>query len=677
MNRPNRLIQETSPYLLQHAHNPVDWFPWGEEAFDQAAAENKPVFLSIGYSTCHWCHVMEAESFEDAEVAEALNKDFICVKVDREERPDIDSVYMAVCQTLTGSGGWPLTVFLTPDRKPFLAGTYFPKENRYGRRGLMELLPLIANAWRTDPESLTASGDRIIGALAGEAQVEPYSLSRAAAEKAAAGFEARYDERWGGFGRAPKFPAPHNLMFLLRAHLPGLGRRPLAVVEHTLQAMYQGGIFDHVGGGFSRYSTDEKWLIPHFEKMLYDNALLAMTYTEAFQITGEPLYRGVAEKIFGYIAREMTSPEGGFYSAQDADSEGHEGKYYVFTPEEIARVLGEEDGRVFNARYDITAAGNFEGQSIPNLISGQAALPDATAEAMLAKLYDYRLKRFALHKDDKSLTSWNALMIAAYAKAYRAFGEQAYLRAAEAAMAFIGRHLTAADGSLLVSYREGRSKGSGLLDDYAFLAWASLELYDSTFQPTWLARAAQLLDKALTEFADTAGGLYLSPRSGERLLFRPKEFHDGAMPSGNSVAAWSLVRLAALTGEEKWRAAAERQLSAYGPWFEKRPEAVTFALSALMGIVFPTQELVCALADEADKADLALKLGAFFLPQTSILAKAAPDEAALASLTPYAAAYPLPEKGVAYYLCQNHSCEAPTGDFEAIRPKLFGSGTRA
>lgn len=671
MSKPNRLINETSPYLLQHACNPVDWFPWGGEAFDRAAAENKPVFLSIGYSTCHWCHVMEKESFEDAEVAAALNRDFICVKVDREERPDVDSVYMAVCQALTGSGGWPLTVFLTPQRKPFLAGTYFPRETRYGRRGLMELLPLVAEAWRKDPESLTASGDRITEFLSGEAQTEPRSLSRAAVEQAAAGFEDRYDPKWGGFGQAPKFPAPHNLLFLLRAHLLGQGRRPLAVVEHSLRAMYQGGLFDHLGGGFSRYSTDEKWLIPHFEKMLYDNALLAMAYAGAFQVTGEPLYRGVAEKTLGYIAREMTSPEGGFYSAQDADSEGHEGLYYAFTPEEINRVLGEKDGRAFCKAYDIAEPGNFEGRSIPNLIGQKAALPDAAMEAQLAKLYGYRLKRYALHKDDKCLTSWNALMIAAYAIAHRAFGAPGHLRAAEAAMAFIDRYLTRADGSLFVSYRNGRSQGMGLLDDYAFLAWAALELYESTFRPAWLERASRLMDKILEDFAAPAAGLYLSPRNGERLLFRPKEFYDGAMPSDNSVAARSLVRLAALTGKEKWRSAAESQLAAFSQWFESRPEAVSFGLLALMEVVYPNRELVCVLADDEDKAALALKIGALPLPQTAILVKTAREAAELASLAPFTAGYPIPKQGQAYYLCRNHQCEQPTDDFEAIRSKLF------
>ena len=678
MNKPNRLIDEISPYLLQHAHNPVDWFPWGEEAFAKARLDDRPVFLSIGYSTCHWCHVMEKESFEDADVAAALNRDFVCIKVDREERPDIDAVYMAVCQALTGGGGWPLTVFLTPEQKPFFAGTYFPKNPRYGQRGLLELLGMISDAWRTDKDNLTAAGEQIATLFShGDAAEGPRSLSRTAAEEAETQLERRYDARWGGFGHAPKFPAPHNLLFLLRCHLLGLGSQPLAMTEHTLRAMYQGGIFDHIGGGFSRYSTDETWLAPHFEKMLYDNALLVMAYTEAFQITGNPLYQGVVEKTLGYVGREMTSPQGGFYSAQDADSEGEEGKYYTFTPDEIRSVLGEQDGRAFCEGYDITGPGNFEGKSIPNLIGREAALPGPAMEAMLEKLYAHRSGRYPLHKDDKALTAWNALMAAAYAKAYRVFEKPAYLRAAEKAYAFIGRHLAAPDGSLLVSFRNGQAKGQGMLDDYAFLAWACLELYESTFQLAHLERAGELISRALEAFSSPSGGLYLSPRDGKRLLFRPKEHYDGAMPSGNSVAAWCLVRLAALTGEERWQTAAERQLASFGTWFESHPSSATFALSALMQVVYPAQELVCVVADEKEKASLALTLGRFAHPQTSVLVKAPPDQEKMARIAPFATAYPIPERSVMYHLCRNRQCDRPTDDFEAIRRKLLGENTQA
>ena len=674
MNKPNRLINEISPYLLQHAHNPVDWFPWGEEAFAKATSDNKPVFLSIGYSTCHWCHVMEKESFEDADIAAALNRDFVCIKVDREERPDIDAVYMAVCQALTGGGGWPLTVFLTPEQKPFFAGTYFPKEPRYGQRGLLELLGMISDAWKKDKHDLMAAGEQIAALFShGDATGGSHSLSSRAAEEAHAQLEQRHDSCWGGFGNAPKFPAPHNLLFLLRCHLLGLGSGSLTMVEHTLKAMYQGGLFDHVGGGFSRYSTDERWLAPHFEKMLYDNALLVMAYSEAFQITGNPLYRGVVKKTLGYVGREMTSPEGSFYSAQDADSEGEEGKYYTFTPDEIRKILGEEDGRAFCERYDITGPGNFEGKSIPNLIGREAALPDSATEAMLEKIYAHRLERYPLHKDDKTLTAWNALMTAAYAKAYRTFGEPDYLRAAEKAYSFINRHLTATDGSLLVSFRNGQAKGRGLLDDYAFLAWACLELYESAFQLTYLERACELMSKALDAFSSSSGGLHLSPKDGKQLLFRPKEHYDGAMPSGNSVAAWCLVRLAALTGEERWQAAAEQQLASFGVWFDTHPSSATFALSALLQVVYPAQELVCVVGDEKEKAPLALKLGSFAHPQTAVLVKAPSDQEGIARIAPFAAAYPIPQRGAVYHLCQNRQCDRPTNDFEVIRQKLLGN----
>ncbi len=594
MSKQNRLINELSPYLLQHARNPVDWFPWGEEAFEKARLGNKPIFLSIGYSTCHWCHVMEKESFEDVEIAAVLNRDFICIKVDREERPDIDAVYMAACRALGGGGGWPLTIFMTPERKPFFAGTYFPKKPRFGQRGLLELLSIIAQSWITDQSSLSATGEQVAELLsrAGERNIpEAYSLSQATAEKAEARFEQSYDAAWGGFGNSPKFPSPHTLMFLLRCHQLNIGRQPLAMAEHTLRAMYQGGIFDHIGGGFSRYSTDEKWLAPHFEKMLYDNALLAMAYTEAFQITGNALYRGIAEKTLKYVGREMTLPEGGFYSAQDADSEGEEGKYYTFTPNEIAQVLGEKDGNSFCGRYGISELGNFAGKNIPNLIGGEAALPDSEMEKMLEKLYRYRQERYPLHKDDKSLTSWNALMAAAYAKAGRVFENKNYLRTAERTYDFITRRLVAPGGSLRISFRNGISQGQGLLDDYAFLAWACLELYESSQQRAYLERADALMTRVLEEFSSPSGGLYLAPLNGEQLLFSPEEYYDGAMPSGNSAAAWCVTRLAALTGEGRWQAAAERQLASFGVWFRRDPAAVTFALSALLQALYPGRKL--------------------------------------------------------------------------------------
>ena len=670
MKNSNHLVNERSPYLLQHAHNPVDWYPWGEEAFERARTEGKPIFLSIGYSTCHWCHVMERESFEDGDVAKALNRDFVAVKVDREVRPDVDAVYMNVCQALTGGGGWPLTVFLTPEAKPFYAGTYFPKQRRYGQPGLLELLDTVANAWKSDRQRLLKSGEEITAALSGDEAGDAYTLDKAPVIQACQRFEQRFDGRWGGFGSAPKFPAPHNLLFLLHCHLLGVGEQSLEMAEKTLRAMYQGGIYDHIGGGFSRYSTDERWLVPHFEKMLYDNALLVLTYTEAYQLTGDELYRGIVEKTLEYVQREMTSPEGGFYSAQDADSDGEEGKYYVFTQSEIIRVLGEADGRTLCERYNITSKGNFEGKSILNIIGKEAALPEPATEALLAKLYDYRPGRCRLHKDDKILTAWNALMLAAYAKASAVFDNIEYLHSAEKAFNFIEDNLTDENGGLLISYRDGKAGGRGLLDDYAFLAWACLELYDSTFHAAYLERAGMLMKTVLSRFQSASGGFYLSPEDGESLILRPKEQYDGAMPSGNSVAAWCLVRLAALTGEEFWREAAERQLTFYGSFFSRQPDAVTFALSALMQSMYPVQELICVLADESDKAVLARMLGRKTHPQTAVLVKTLRDQDILSRAAPFADSYPVPEQGAIYYLCQNRSCEAPTADLKHIFDRL-------
>lgn len=613
---------------------------------------------------------MERESFEDNEVAAALNRGFVAVKVDREERPDIDAVYMNVCQALTGSGGWPLTAFLAPDGKPFHIGTYFPKHRRYGQPGLLELLDTVTKAWRTDRQSLLESGEKITAALSAEAAQAERALDQTPVKQAARQLEQNFDKRWGGFGKAPKFPMPHNLLFLLRCHLLGMGEDNLSTVEKTLQAMYRGGIFDHIGGGFSRYSTDERWLAPHFEKMLYDNALLGMCYTEAYQITGNDLYRGIVEKTLAYVKREMTSTEGGFYSAQDADSEGEEGKYYTFHRTEVLGVLGEADGQAFCERYDITPAGNFEGKSIPNLIGREAVLPDCAMEALLAKLYAYRSSRYRLHKDDKVLTSWNALMIAAYAKAYAVFGDKRYLDIAKQAYNFLRSKLTASGGALLISYREGKAGGRGLLDDHAFLAWACLELYESTFAAFYLEHACALMDQVLARFGSDSGGFYLSPEDGEGLILRPKEQFDGAIPSGNSVAALCLVRLAALTGETLWQEAADRQLASYGVFFRRQPSAVTFALSALMQAVYPTKELICVVAHEKEKDVLVKRLGAIPHPQTVILVKSPEDTDVLSRVAPFALDYPIPARGAMYYLCQNRRCEAPTSDFEALRSEL-------
>ncbi|HQA48726.1 MAG TPA: thioredoxin domain-containing protein, partial [Bacillota bacterium] len=554
--KTNRLIHEKSPYLLQHAHNPVDWYPWGEEAFEKAKLEDKPIFLSIGYSTCHWCHVMERESFEDEEVAKVLNDYYVSIKVDREERPDIDSIYMSVCQAVTGQGGWPLTIIMTPDEKPFFAGTYFPKSGKYGYPGLVELLLRIKDAWDTERDRLVETGSNITEAIKNSPRrIDGEKLGQETAERALRGFRNSFDEVYGGFGGAPKFPTPHNLYFLLRYWKASGNGTALIMVEKTLESMYKGGLFDHIGFGFSRYSTDGKWLVPHFEKMLYDNALLAYAYTEAYQATGKDIYKDIARKIFTYVLRDMTSTGGGFYSAEDADSEGEEGKFYLWQPEEVKEAAGEEDGKLFCDWYGISPAGNFEGKSIPNLIGRDLGIlyeDKALArrlDGVREKLFMYREKRIRPHRDDKILTSWNGLMIAALALGGRAFHSDEYIKAAEAAYGFIQRNLVRGDGRLLARYRDGESAFPAYLDDYAFLVWGLIELYRATFKTGYLKRALELNRDMLDLFWDEReGGLFLYGEDSEQLIMRPKEVYDGALPSGNSVALYNMLRLSRMTG---------------------------------------------------------------------------------------------------------------------------------
>lgn len=598
--KTNRLTHEKSPYLLQHAYNPVDWYPWGEEAFNKAKTEDKPVFLSIGYSTCHWCHVMAHESFEDQEVADALNRDFVSIKVDKEERPDIDSVYMSVCQGLTGSGGWPLTIIMSPDQKPFFAGTYYPKTKRYQVPGLLDILSAVTKEWNGNRAALLKTGDKIVSALADQQKKSSItggngleSLSRELIHQTKEMLYQNYDSKFGGFGRSPKFPTPHNLMFLMRYYQFEKDERALEIAEKTLQQMYRGGIFDHIGYGFSRYSTDNKWLVPHFEKMLYDNALLAIAYLEAYELTGKELYQSVAIKTLSYVKREMTDVQGGFYSAQDADSEGEEGKYYVFSMEEIFSTLGERDGELFGEFYDITESGNFEGKNIPNLLKTQEyeTVP-YSIRALIPAIYDYRLKRARLHKDDKLLTSWNALMIVAYAKAYKALADEKYLQVAERAATFLQESLTKEDDRLFVSCREGVSSGVGNLDDYAFYIWALLELYEATMDISYLDRARKMGELMQDGFWDQDGtGYFLTDKTAEKLIYRPKETYDGAIPSGNSVAGYVLIKLKKLTGMKEYQERGAHQLKFLSESAKAYPAGSCFAMMALMMELYPESYL--------------------------------------------------------------------------------------
>lgn len=536
---------------------------------------------------------MAQESFEDEEVAEVLNRDYIAIKVDKEERPDVDAVYMTVCQALTGQGGWPLTIMMSPDQKPFYAATYIPKVRRYQIPGLLEILDAVTKEWKDNREALVRTGEKIVRALEGQKQQNPLtekvSIDKEILAKAKEMLWQSFDSHYGGFGRSPKFPMPHNLMFLLRYSSFEKDPQALEMVEKTLDQMYRGGIFDHIGYGFARYSTDEKWLAPHFEKMLYDNALLAIIYLEAFQVTGSKLYADIAEKTMSYILREMTHEEGGFYSAQDADSDGIEGKYYLFSPDEIIRLLGEEDAAYFNRYFDISNKGNFEGSSIPNLIKNDSYREmDQRIMEMIPKVYDYRKKRTALHKDDKVLTSWNGLMVVAFAKAFRALEKNKYLGVAEKSLSFLLTKLYDDQGRLLIRYREGEAAGQGTLEDYGFLAWALTEVYESTMNPRYLDAAMALVGKMKEQFWDEeAGGFYLTAKDGEQLIYRPKETYDGAIPSGNSVAGYVLMKLSKLTGMAELREWALKQLHFLSHHAETHPAGHSFALMALMMETYP------------------------------------------------------------------------------------------
>ena len=664
----NRLSTERSPYLLQHAENPVDWRPWGPEVFEEAKRTDKPVLLSIGYSTCHWCHVMAHESFEDETVAQAVNAAFLPVKVDREERPDVDAVYMAACLAMNGSGGWPLTVLLTPDQKPFWAGTYLPKDQ------LLHLLRKAARLWREDRAGVLVTGDTLTAHLQQEGQARPGTPSRELVRQAVSQFAQSYDERWGGFGAAPKFPTPHNLIFLLRYAQLAKEEHAREMALHTLNNMYRGGLFDHVGGGFSRYSTDQHWLVPHFEKMLYDNALLALAYTEAFQHTRCPIYGEITRRTLDYVLRELSGPQGGFCCGQDADSDGVEGKYYALIPDELAQALGGVDGLRFCQWYGITPEGNFEGKSIPNLL-GQSQF-DQDSEDMAAlreQVYAYRLSRTALHRDDKVLTAWNGLVMAALARAGLVLDEPWYLDAARQTAEFLAEKLTTSDGRLLARWRDGDAAHPGKLDDYAFLAYGLLELYSATFDASYLTRAVGLADCLLKLFFDgERGGFYPYASNGEQLLTRTKEAYDGAMPSGNSIAALVLFRLSRLTGEMRWREAADLQLSWLAGAAEGYPAGHSFAMLACLEELWPTAELVIT----AQKPPEELRGFLREAPRLglTVLVKTQENAGTLAALAPFTKDYPIPAQGAQYYLCQGGACAQPVDSIPEL--KIFSEQNR-
>jgi len=682
--KPNRLISEKSPYLLQHAYNPVEWFPWGEEAFTKARQEDKPIFLSIGYSTCHWCHVMEKESFEDEETARLINDTFVSIKVDREERPDIDHIYMVVCQMMTGGGGWPLNVIMTADRKPFFAGTYFPKETRPGRIGMIDLSHRIKELWTNKREDVLQSAGKVMAALRQVPDESPGEvLGTDVLDAAYRQLAQRFDVRHGGFSQAPKFPTPHNMLFLLRYWKRTGDRRALEMVEQTLDSMRLGGIYDQVGFGFHRYSTDDRWLVPHFEKMLYDQAMLAMTYTEAYQATGKPSYAKTAQEIFTYVLRDMTSEQGGFFSAEDADSEGEEGKFYVWKLEEIQRALDDRQRDLAIAAFGLQQAGNFKEEATGRLtgnnilylrrpaekLAADFNLSDAGLESLLEQtrqeLFESREKRIHPHKDDKILTDWNGLMIAALSQGYQVFHKPEYLDAAKRAADFILGTLRTSDGLTLHRYRDGEAGMPAHVDDYAFLVWGLLDLYEAGFEVRYLKSAQNLTQELLDRFWDaSAGGFFFTADDGEQLILRKKEIYDGATPSGNSVAMLNLLRLARITGDPELEHRAHLIGRTFSGNVRQFPSGYTQLLAALEFAQGPSHEVVIVgQSAGADTERMLRQLNRPFLPNKVVLLRPA-DEASpeIADIAKYTKDQHSIDGQATAYVCVNYSCELPTTD---------------
>ncbi|MCA2004520.1 MAG: thioredoxin domain-containing protein [Ignavibacterium sp.] len=688
IKQPNKLIHEKSPYLLQHAYNPVDWYPWCDEAFEKAKREDKPIFLSIGYSTCHWCHVMEKESFEDEEIAKLMNETFVSIKVDREERPDIDGVYMSVCQMITGSGGWPLTIVMTPDKKPFFTGTYFPKYNRFGRIGMLELIPKLNDIWKNRKEEVLKSAEEITQAL-NQVSVKNSDeiIDESIFEKAFDEYTRRFDSEYGGFGNAPKFPTPHNLLFLLRYYKRTKDLKALAIVEKTLTEMRKGGIYDHVGFGFARYSTDRYWLVPHFEKMLYDNALLLMAYSEAYQISKNKFYKSTAEEIIEYVLRDMTHPEGGFYSAEDADSEGEEGKFYLWTEVEIRQLLPSDEAdfiiKIFNVEtngnwYD-EARGIRTGNNILHLKKTYKELAEEFSiseneftgklESIRKKMFEWREKRIHPHKDDKILTDWNSLMISALVKASLALSKKEFLEAALSADSFIKKYLYK-DEKLLHRFREGESAIDGNLDDYAFFIQSQLDLFEATSEPQYLDYASKMNEILYAKFLDkNSGGYFFTSTDSEQLIVRQKEIYDGAIPSGNSVQLLNLARLYKITGESKFNELFEIQIKAFAAEIKKMPSV--FA-QFLIGLDFQSDKSIEIIIASEDKAltEQALKeISSLYYPSKIIIQLNAQNFKSLSDRIPYLKNYPI-ENDLKIYLCKNYVCEQPTNRIEDIISKL-------
>lgn len=671
---PNRLAKEKSPYLQQHQNNPVDWFPWGDEAFRKAKEENKPIFLSIGYATCHWCHVMEHESFEDKSIAELMNNAFINIKVDREERPDIDATYMTVCQLINGQGGWPLSVIMNAEKEPFFAGTYIPKEARFNRIGMRQLIPGITGMWQNEPERIQKAIDQI---RKGFQQSQEYKSGQfpgtEAIDFAAEQLMHTYDSDMGGFGSAPKFPSPHNLMFLLRQYHFTKDHRFLDAVENTLVKMRLGGIWDHVGFGFHRYSTDADWLLPHFEKMLYDQALLMMAYTEAWQLTKNPLFEQTVKEIAEYVQRDLLHPDGGFYSAEDADSDGEEGKFYVWKADELRELL-LKDFDFIEEHFSINDEGNFEDEATrqktgQNILHLSEVLNEDVVkwDNIRLKLYDARANRIRPLLDDKILTDWNALMIAAFAKSGAVFQHQEFINIAQKAYSFIEEHLTTKT-ELFHRFKDEEAAIPAFSDDYLNLAWAGVELYQATFIEQYLVDTKDFLDNAINKFWDLEnGGFYLTNDHSDQPLGLQKQIYDGAIPSSNSVGLMCLVKISRITGDQSY----EEKAHLLGEFFSsdliRSGSSITMSMMALQFLNQNSGEIVVATGNN-DKSELKEFLLAEFIPNKIILWKNSPDE--LIEIAKFTAQQNQKNGATQIYVCENYACDQPVSNLEELRAKL-------
>ena len=678
---PNRLINQTSPYLLQHAHNPVDWYPWSPEALERAKSEDKPILLSVGYSACHWCHVMERESFEDRRIAEVMNENFICIKVDREERPDLDSIYMTAVQAMSGHGGWPMTVFLTPDGKPFYGGTYFPPEDRHGVPGFPRVLEAIARTYRESRDDVARTTEQLLQHMrqitSSARSLDP--LTADVMHQAYRAMAGQFDDRHGGVGLQPKFPQPMAYEFLLRYHMRSQDPQALDMVDLTLERMAKGGIYDQIGGGFHRYSTDTFWLVPHFEKMLYDNALLVKLYLHAYQVTGKPLYRRIVEETLSYVIREMTGPLGGFYSAQDADSEGVEGKYFIWRPEEIVAVLGKEEGEIVNRLFGVTQEGNFEGRSILHVATDSAAVArdagmseeylDALVLRSKAKLLEAREQRIRPDRDDKVLTAWNGLMLHAFAEAAAVLNSPEYAEIANQNAKFLLDNLFKGD-RLLRTYKDGKASLNGYLEDYAFLISGLIALHEVTFDERWLREAIGLGRSMVDLFWDEASGqFYDTGRDHEQLVIRPRDTFDNAIPSGSSMASDVLLRLAVITGDSKLEQRAVAALRPVRELMTKLPTGAGHRLCALDFYLSAHKE-VAVVGDRTDPDTRALVAEVYrhFLPNRVLLGRNDGDTG-LSGVPLLEERHKVDGRPTAY-VCQNYVCQLPATDPDTLARQL-------